>query len=147
MLVIFRPQLTLAKNLRWPLEEVTIGNTRYRNAGFGNWTGFYDWLRDSEGELLGVRYWPEQDTKFFVDYTKPFDYVEAASSRHIEIYFSERRSFEAKLSCDQEFLYDAIFRSDEGGYAIGFGIEELNEANLRSLQNARLVWADAHPSE
>ena len=57
------------------------------------------------------------------------------------MYFSERRSVDPTLSCDQAFLYDAIFRSDDGEYAIGFGMEELNEANLRSLQDAGAEWA------
>ena len=44
-------------------------------------------------------------------------------------------------------MYDAIFRSDDGEYAIGFGMEELSEANLRSLQDTRAEWADVHPLE
>ena len=82
-----------------------------------------------------------------VDYTKRMEYVQSVRSRHIEIYLSERRAIDARLSCDQAFLYDAIFRSDDGEYAIGFGMEELSEANLRSLQDTRAEWADVHPLE
>ncbi len=142
LLVILRSQLTLAKDLRWPLKGFAVGDKRYHDAGFGAWTAFYDWLRDSEGKLLGVRYWLEQDTEFLVDYTKPLGYVQAVPARHIEIYFSERRAVDPKLSCDQAFLYDAIFRSDDGEYAIGFGVEELSDDNLRSLQDARAEWVD-----
>jgi hypothetical protein len=140
--VILRSQLTLAKDLRWPLKGFAVGDKRYHDAGFGAWTAFYDWLRDSEGKLLGVRYWLEQDTEFLVDYTKRLGYVEAVPARHIEIYFSERRAVDPKLSCDQAFLYDAIFRSDDGEYAIGFGVEELSDDNLRSLQDATAEWVD-----
>ena len=66
-------------------------------------------LRLAEGKLLGVRYWLDQGTEFLVDHTKRVEYVQAVPSRHIEIYFSERRAIDPRLSCDQAFLYDAIF--------------------------------------
>lgn len=147
LLVILRSQLTLAKGLRWPLTGFSVGDKRYHDAGLGAWTAFYDWLRDSEGKLLGVRYWLEQDTEFLVEHTKLMKYVQAVPSRHIEIYFSERRAIDPRLSCDQAFLYDAIFRSEDGEYAIGFGMEELSDANLRSLRDTGAEWADVHPLE
>ena len=82
-----------------------------------------------------------------VDYTKRMEYVQSVRSRHIEISLSERRAVDARLSCDQAFLYDAIFRSDDGEYAIGFGMEELSESNLRSLEKAGTEWAVARPLE
>lgn len=78
---------------------------------------------------------------------KALSYVKADPPRHLEIYFSHRREFDEKRSCDQEFLYDAIFRSDDGEYAIGFGMEELSESNLRSLEKAGAEWAVACPLE
>jgi hypothetical protein len=142
LLLILRSQLTLAKDLKRPLKSFVVGKKQYHDAGFGEWTVFYDWLRDSDGKLLGVRYWLEQDTEFLVDYTKRLGYVQAVSTRHIEIYFSERRAVDPKLSCDHAFLYDAIFRSDDGEHAIGFGVEELSDDNLRTLQDAKGEWVD-----
>jgi hypothetical protein len=147
LLVILQPQLTLARHLRWPLKGFVVGNKQYLDAAFGDWTGFYDWLRDADGNLLGVRYTPFEDTEFLIEHTEKLSYVKADPSRHIEIYFSESRAVEAKLSCDQEFLYDAVFRSDDGDYAIGFGTEELSEANLHSLEKTEAEWAVAHPLE
>jgi hypothetical protein len=147
LMVILRPKLTLARDLRWPLSGFVVGNNRYVDAAFGDWTGFYDWLRSADGNLLGVRYTPSEGTEFLVEYMSKLSYVNADPSGHIEIYFSEERVIDAKLSCDQEFLYDAVFRSDDGDYAIGFGIEELNETDLNSLQNADVEWAVAHPVE
>jgi hypothetical protein len=145
LLVIFRPQLTLARGLRWPLDGFRIGDKRYRQADFGDWTGFYDWLRDSETNLLGVRYWPFKQTEFLIDHLQGRSYVKADPSRHVEIYFSEGRGVNAKLSCDQEFLYDAVFRADDGEYAIGFGVEELGRSEMHSLEEAVAQWVVADP--
>lgn len=49
-----RPQLALAKDLKWPLQGFAVENAEYSDMGLGEWTGFYDWLRDSDGGLLGV---------------------------------------------------------------------------------------------
>src|SRR5262249_17416335 len=98
LLVILRPQLTLAGGLTWPLKEFVVGNKQYHDLGLGEWTAFYDWLRDSEGKLLGVRYWLEKDTEFLSDHSKQLGYVQNTPSRHIEIYFSDRRTVDPKLS-------------------------------------------------
>ncbi len=147
LLVILRPRLTLAKDVRWPLKGFAVGNKLYHDAAFGNWTGFYDWLRDAQGNLLGVRYTPFDETEFLTEQMKGLAYVKSDPPRHLEIYFSNRREFDATLSCDQEFLYDAVFRSDDGEYAIGFGMEELNESNLRGLETRGAEWAVARPLE
>lgn len=145
LLVLLRPTLTLARNVKWPLKEFTIGDMRYRDANFGEWTGFYDWLRNGDGDLLGIRYTPFEQTEFLTRELKDLAYVEADPPRHIEIYFSERRAIDPNLSCDQALLYDAIFRSDDGEYAIGFGMEELSESNLRSLETMGAEWVVARP--
>lgn len=143
LLVILRPQLVLAKNLKWPLKGFICEGTLYRDAGLGDWTEFYDWLRDSDGNMLGVRYWLRSDTEFLVEYAKGRDYIQTDPPRQIEIYFSERRGANAKLSCDQDFLYDAVFRSESGDYAIAFGMGGLSESDLDRLESAEATWVEA----
>jgi hypothetical protein len=137
----------LAKNLRWPLSGFVLDGISYRDAGFGDWTEFYDWLRDADGNVLGVRYWLRTDTEFLVDYAKGLGYVQADPSRYVEIYFSERRGFVPQLSGDQDFLYDAVFRSDDGVYAIGFGLGGLSDSDMRSLQSIEARWAEAETAK
>jgi hypothetical protein len=78
-----------------------------------------------------------------VDYAKGLGYVQADPSRYVEIYFSEPRGFVPQLSGDQDFLYDAVFLSDDGVYAIGFGMGGLSESDMRSLQSVERVWTEA----
>lgn len=144
LLVMLLPRLHLAKNLEWPLKGFASEGNNFRDSGFGDWTEFYDWLRDSAGNILGVRYWLRSDTEFLTEYAKGKEYIQAESPRQIEIYFSERRGADAELSCDQDFLYDAIFRSDNGDYAIAFGMGGLSESDLRSLESVEAIWTEAH---
>src|SRR5271170_2270004 len=103
ILAILGPQLVLARGARWPLRGFALDGHDYWDAGLGEWTGFYDWLRAPRGRVIGVRYWVQQDTEFLAEYTKRLDYVKVDPKRHIEVYFSSDRAIEAKLSCDQEF--------------------------------------------
>jgi hypothetical protein len=147
LLIVLGRNVTLAGNMKWPLKGFIIGEKTYREANFGEWTGFYDWLRDDSENLLGIRYTPFEQTEFLTRELGQLSYVEARPPRHLEIYFSERRIFDPGLSCDQALLYDAVFRSDDGEYAMGFGMEKLSASNLRSLEKAGLEWAIARPLE
>jgi hypothetical protein len=143
LLVMLQPQIALARIRPWPLPGFVCEGQHYRDAGFGEWTEFYDWLRDSDSNVLGVRYWLSSETEFLAHQARELSYVHLDALRCIEIYFSERREVDQSLSSDQDFLYDAIFRSDDGQYAIGFGVGELNEAELSSLQSVGAKWTKA----
>jgi hypothetical protein len=143
IVALLKPRLTLAKGLSWPQRAFVVDGKEYRDAGFGEWTGFYDWLRASNGALLGVRYWLDASTKFLEGYARNLPYVSVDPSRCIEVYFSDQRAFEPKLSADQAFLYDALFRAADGEYAIAFGAEELSGADFEILEQSGMQSAEA----
>ena len=64
-------------------------------------------------------------------------------SRSIEVYFSDRRAFEPRLSVDQAFLYDALFRTADGEYGIAFGAEELSLGDFEVLAQSGMRSAEA----
>lgn len=139
--MILADEVALAQGLQWPIQTFVADSVSYRDAGFGEWTDFYDWLRAPDGSLLGVRYWLRDDLQFLATMEYEKSYIKAQPGRQIEIYFSGRRDVNQELSCNQEFLYDAIFRSDVGTYAIGFGMEALSETDLVQLDRAGVKWA------
>jgi hypothetical protein len=146
--VVLRPQLVLARIHTWPLMAFVCNGNRYYDAGFGEWTDFYDWLRDDpDGNVVGVRCWLSSETAFLGDYAKDLGYVKVDPSRNLEIYFSDRRLLNRSRSCDQDFLYNALFRSDDGYYALAFGMGGLNRRDLLSLQNIGSGWDEAQPAE
>jgi len=137
---VLRSRLALAESPTWPLKEFTLNGKKFHDTRLGEWTGFYDWLRDSNGGLLGVRYWLSEGTELLEEHARVLTYTKVDPSRHIEVYFSERKDFDANLSADQEFLYDPVFRSDDGSYALGFAMDGLSESDIRNLENAQADW-------
>ena len=104
----------------------------------GEFTGFYDWLRDSEGQLLGVRYWLDGTTDFILEQHRSLPYVRDAGGA-IEVYFGLSRAVDALKSADQEFLFSAVFKSLAGVCALAFDIEGLGTADIDHAKRASHV--------
>ena len=54
LIVIIGEQVKLAKGGPWPIVSFVSNGKRYRDCGFGEFTEFYDWLRNSQDEVLGA---------------------------------------------------------------------------------------------
>ena len=147
LIVILEEQLKLAEGSDWPIAGFAAGDKNYRDCGFGDFTEFYDWLRNSHGEVLGVRYYLCGETEFLFDYAQRKDYMlssDRGTFKYIEIYFSVMRDVDPLRSDDQGFVYDPVFRSDDGQIAIAFDMGWLSETELSQLhQNTNMIWTDA----
>lgn len=142
LLVVLKPRLTLARSASWPLKNFTLDEKRYVDAGYGEWTGFYDWLRDSEKRLIGVRYWPNEDGNLFLDKIRKLSYAQEGPVKSIEIYFGNNRNAHEKFSSDQDLVYDAVFLAEDGELAIAFEMGSLAESDQGSLGGAEADWKD-----
>lgn len=140
----------LAKGGAWPITRLVSNGKCYRDCGFGEFTEFYDWLRDSDDELLGVRYNLCEDTEFLFDYAQRRDYMlskEAGHWKYLEIYFSEKWDVDPLRSSDQGFVYDPVFRSDDNEIAIAFDMGWLGKSERQSLERRTSIWAEARVCE
>ena len=109
----------------------------YRDKGFGDSTGFYDWLRSAGGKIIGLRYWPFEDTAFLVDAMRPLQYVTASADRSfVEIYFGELREFDEQMSDDQDFGNAKVFGSDDGSWALTFDVTGLDDLEMEWIHAA-----------
>ena len=80
LVVILRPKLTLARGPYWPvISGFRADDTIYREIGLGDLTGFYDWLRRSNGELLGARYWPSEPNGPLFEAARSLTYTKIGS--------------------------------------------------------------------
>jgi len=101
----------------------------YRDTGLGDFTGFYDWLRDPAGGVIGVRYLPFEASRAVCDAVCAFPYVEVAADRSsFAIFFSPERAFDPASSGDQAFGGNRVFVADDGTYALTFDLDSLDEA-------------------
>lgn len=141
--IIFRAQLTLAKLPEAPSDTIWIGETRLIDKGNGDWSGFYDWLRDSAGQIVGVRFWPFEQARFLCDFLGRFPYVRVEGShRFIEIYFRSDRNIAVGRSDDQAFGGNHIFSAD-GEWAITFDLKTLASSEAASIDALAVNWEPA----
>jgi hypothetical protein len=115
-------------------EGLTINGVHYRNVEGGDWTGFYDFLRKRDGTLTGIRYWPFEGRSRLWRSVKNKPHVRARRKGQIELYFSPDRKFAAELSGDQDFGENMVLESDNGGFAITFGLGFLTSPELSQIQ-------------
>jgi len=118
-----------------PLSKLFVfEGIRYFDQGYGSFLGFYDWLRNSEHRVLGVRYFPFEEFEFLFEITKQLDYVDLdPAGRWLDIYFSSDRKVLESISDDQDFGGNTILRSEDGHYALSFfAPDELDDLVGRS---------------
>ena len=138
LIVALRPKLGLALTQSWPVADLSIDGDLYRPVG-PEWSGFYDWLRDGSGALLGVRYNATEATRFILDRSKTLDYAEVGSYDDVAIFFTPSRAFDPDQSDDQDLLYDQVFVSDSGrDIAICFATDNLADSQLEALASG--LW-------
>jgi hypothetical protein len=139
VIVFLEPRMKLALAAKWPVASIitSVGQT-YRPIGPA-WSGFYDWLRDSDSKLLGVRYYPCEEAAFVLQRTIELNYAESGFHQDVCLFFSERRSLDPKNSVDQDFLYDQVFVADDGSVAISFA-GDFTQDILNQLKSAIADW-------
>lgn len=137
LVVVLRAQPLLVLTPDCPQAEFSLETKRYSPHGDGSWTGFYDWLRDRQGHLIGVRYWPFADSPVFRDLQAQLPpsprLATDPNHRFLEIYFSHNRDLDRDASDDQDFGHNGIFSTLDGEWAIAFSTAALSDAELASL--------------
>jgi len=116
--------------------EVNIDSVTYQDVGQGDWTGFYDFLRTQEGDIIGIRYAPLVDDPSLLGDVGNKSYARVLPNAAFELFFSGERSFVPEMSTDQDFGDNMVLRSTLGEYALTFGLDDLEpreRAQLKSL--------------
>lgn len=124
----------LALTEQCPVGDFRMGDRDFEDKGFGDWTGFYDWLRDFSGKVVGVRYWPFEETAFLIDLLCDRGYIVPGDKSYLEIYFSQNSRVDRRKSDDQEFGSNKIFCSKEGTWLISFDTRGLSSSERESLR-------------
>jgi hypothetical protein len=133
LVVVFMPQHPVVR-FDAVADVFEHAGRRYRDAGFGDFTGFYDWLRRADGRVIGVRYLPFEASRGVGDAVAALPYVEVSADRSsLTIFFSADRAFEPAASGDQAFGGNRVFVTDDGAYALTFDAGSLDEAERDRL--------------
>lgn len=124
-------------------KNIFVEGEIFSEVGFGNWTGFYDWLRTSEGFVIGVRYTPFERLLLDSASILALPYVAVDSTEwRLEILFSKRRDWVEEMSDDQAFIHNAVFRSAKGEFALSFDLSNRTENELAAIRALNVNWLD-----
>jgi hypothetical protein len=140
LLVVLRTRPLLLLTPECPDAVFWLEHKEFVRRSPGDWSGFYDWLRDAEGDLLGVRQWPFDDTAPWRDLlarlpASPY-LVAQPDLSSLTIYFGDDRTVARQWSDDQDFGQNALFASTDGEWAISFGTAALSPPALQRLSSA-----------
>lgn len=89
-----------------PENSILLGNIEYRDADIGDFIGFYDFLRNSAGEILGVRFFPFEDCDF--------------AEKELKMFVSPNQNYDESKSDDQLFGDNKLFKSKNGRILLTF---------------------------
>ena len=92
--------------------SIRIGEAHYLDSGAGDWLGFYDWLRNSRGEVIGVQQWIDETPTF--PFSTQFEGVES-NSKHgvLRIFFGQSREVDEAKSCNQDFGHNRLLTTGD----------------------------------
>jgi hypothetical protein len=143
LVVIFRKRTTLALSTIESTRVLHLGNKIYLDHEGHRCNGYYDWLRNANKSLIGIRL-EATDTPYLCNDLRNFSYVKVKEGwdefKEIEIYFSVEREYDKKLSHDQDFVESRILQSTDGEYAIAFSTHFLESADLDQLSSFDVDW-------
>jgi len=150
LFLVFRPRLALA------LAAVQYNDTydhgdkwwldsqRYSQA-FDSFVAFYDWLRTINKQIVGIRFWLEDDTQVVAKDLSQFPYVLAVNEgKALEVYFSPDHQIDVENSGDQDFIPNKVFLNDKGEWAIALYITGVINVGMGDLQARGVDWISAH---
>ena len=137
LLVVLRAQPRLILAAECPELSFWLDGKEYTRRSTGDWTGFYDWLRDDDGNLTGVRQWPFAEAEPWRDLLARLPasphLVSPPGLASLAIYFGGNRATNRQSSNDQDFGQNMVFASADGEWAVSFGTAALSPSERQRL--------------
>jgi hypothetical protein len=82
--------------------DLRLAGQNFRDSGAGDWLGFYDRLRNRQGEMIGIQQWIDEFSHLL--FFKHFMGVETNLVRQVlRIFFSDSRDVDEAISASQDF--------------------------------------------
>lgn len=114
--------------------------SQFTDTGYGDWTGFYDWLR-KDGAIVGMRYWPFEQTHFLLASVLPDSDLVIDPVGVILVFFGTMSSFDEEASCDQSFEECRVLRKENDEYALVVGLSDLSRDERAMVDSlVRTKW-------
>lgn len=137
LLVLLKEKVSLLLCSECPESNFTFEDITYFDAGYGELSGFYDWLRARDGSIIGVRFHPLiEETSLLKNELLKIDYLEhSLETNGIDIFFTSSRDIDLPNSADQDFGNNRVYKSANGMYAISFDTQQVISSLKSTYQN------------
>lgn len=89
-----------------PDERFLLDGIEYSDSAFGDFSGFYDYLRNSSDEVVGIRFLPFEDYAF--------------NEKELLLFASANGKFDEEKSDDQRFGDNKIYQARNGAILLTF---------------------------
>lgn len=126
-----------------PTETLRVNGEIYRAVGpVDSINGFFDWLRDYSGKIMGIRHREHVSASHLrtalFQVLSELPYVRLKEPWEFEAYFSETGDLDSANSVDEAFGGDVLYVSDKGTYLMPFQLGWLRDGDLESLRSMKL---------
>ncbi len=116
-------------------KKITIDNIVFDEYEDNDYSGFYDWMRNSLGEIIGLRYTRlDVFEPIIITALKKLPYLNFTYEKIIEIYFNPNRDYIEDNSNDQDFGVCKMYVSANQTYAILLDILYLTPDEFSSIK-------------
>jgi hypothetical protein len=118
-----------------PGKELIVNNEPYTDAyfrspefdKFNGFLGFYDWLLDGDGRIIGVYLALADHAERILEYLKIFTNVRVDDDKKgLIIFFSDKKDYREDLSISQCFGMNRLYISKEKKIGMSFSINSID---------------------
>jgi hypothetical protein len=114
--------------------EMFIDKTIFKAYENDNYSGFYDWLRNSTGNIIGLRYTRLENLELSaINTLKRLPYMDFTGNQIMEIYFNSTREHIEDISNDQDIGTCKIYITSDFTFAILVDILYLTNKEFSSI--------------
>jgi len=131
-----RPSVKLIANSTTRIE---VDDQIFEEVGAGDTNGFYDFLRQPNGNIVGVRFAPFVELSQICDLAIPGPGLRingVSPTASLELFWGDATEYDHASSADQFFDENYIFKSSSGMFAVTFGFAHLSENEIGILLSA-----------
>ncbi len=130
LFIVLDPKIRvfISSDLSEDEKTVLYDSNEFKEIPIGHCNGFYDWLRNFSGHIIGVRYFPFEDSNFLLNEVIHLNYSKIDKVKgNMDIYFvdAEHCLIDEDISDDQKFGDNRIFKSSEGKLLLTFEVTEV----------------------
>jgi hypothetical protein len=147
LMIVIQPSFELVTLDECPQDGFDFFDKHYYDLGHGSFTGFYDWLRNSERKIVGVRYWPFEEFRFICEkLAHSSSVLRAQDFSHLDILFADIQDMNWHSSDDQDFGSNQLYSTDDDEWSISFATTGLNDTEAEDIFAAAVHLSQLRPT-